>query len=142
MSTDRSSVGTGELVATAGGLVLLLLLFVLKWYGPGAITVTQQVSGTINGWHGLIHLRWLLLVTIAASLLLLVIAAVGSGPGVRLLFSVIVLALGVVSFLWLGYRVLISVPPHEKPAAYLGLLCTLAISVGAGWALRDALAAR
>jgi hypothetical protein len=121
----------------ASGLLLLVLMFVLKWYGPRAIVKGHFATGSVNGWHGLPHLRWLMLVTIAAALFLLLVQATRPAPAVPLTMSVIVTLLGVAAFVWLGYRVLISVPPHQKVAPYLGLVCVLGIVFGGYLSMRD-----
>jgi len=36
----------------------------------------HQATSTVNGWHGLIHLRWLILVTIASAFVLAALGAI------------------------------------------------------------------
>jgi len=127
MQFDPSNLHRDQLLAAASALVLLVLLFAVKWYGPDAI------SSTANGWDGLIHLRWLILVTIAASFILAALGAIAPRSRLQLPYSVIFTLLALATLLWLGYRVLISIPPGEKPAAYVGLACALGIFLG-GWA--------
>jgi hypothetical protein len=38
---------------------------------------------------------------------------------------------------WLGYRVLISVPPHQKVAPYVGLACVAGIVFGGYLSMRE-----
>ncbi|MGI8863868.1 MAG: hypothetical protein ACR2JH_05625 [Solirubrobacteraceae bacterium] len=130
MQFDPPRLHRDQLLAAASALVLLVLLLALKWFGPGAITSSDHATSTVNGWHGLIHLRWLILVTIAFAV---GGAALGAGKPrsrLQLPFSAILALLALASLLWLGYRVLISIPPGEKPAAYAGLVCALAIFLG------------
>jgi hypothetical protein len=127
---DPPSLRRDQLLAAVSALVLLVLLFALKWYGPGAITSSDQATSTVNGWHGLIHLRWLILVTIASAFVLAALGAITPRSRLQLPFSVILTLLALATLLWLGYRVLISIPPGEKPAAYAGLVCALAIFLG------------
>ena len=134
---DVAGAGRGDLLAAAGALVLLVLMFALKWYGPGAITSGKVVTTTVNGWDGLIHLRWLMLLTILSALLVGVIRATRRAPALPIAAGMIVPLLGVATLLWLGYRVFISIPPGQKPAAYLGLACVLAIVIGGGASLRQ-----
>jgi hypothetical protein len=124
----------GELLVAASAVVLLVLMLVVNWYGPGSI---GPASGAVNGWDGLLHLRWLIAVTIAASLLLVLVQATRPAPAVPLTMSVIVTLLAVPTLLWLGYRVLIRVPPHQKVAPYLGLACAIGIAFGGYLSMRD-----
>ena len=137
MKLVASRLRRGELLVAASGVLLLVLMFVLKWYGPGVIAKSHFAKGSVNGWHGLLHLRWLMVATIAASLFLLLVQATRPAPAVPLTMSVIVTLLGVATLLWLGYRVLISVPPHQRVAPYLGLACVIGIVFGGYLSMRD-----
>ena len=136
MQFDPSNLQRDQLLAAASALVLLVLLFAVKWYGPDAI------SSSVNGWDGLIHLRWLILVTIAASFMLAALGAIAPRSRWQLPYGVIFTLLALATLLWLGYRVLISIPPGEKPAAYVGLACVLGIFLGGCASLRRELSVR
>ena len=131
MHFDPPSIRRAQLLAAVSALVLLVLLFALKWYGPGAITSSYQTS-TVNGWQGLIHLRWLILVTVASAFALAALGVIAPRSRLQLPLSLILTLLALATLLWLGYRVLISIPPGEKPAAFAGLACALAIFLGGG----------
>ncbi|MGH2948213.1 MAG: hypothetical protein ACRDPC_18495 [Solirubrobacteraceae bacterium] len=65
--------GRGELVAAAGGLLLVVCLF-LPWYETSPDNANAMIDGTrgaLSGWevHGV--LRWLLLAAAAAPLILI-----------------------------------------------------------------------
>lgn len=137
MDSHPTRARRGELLAAAAALVLLVLVFVAKWYGPGFIANHVSVRGTVNGWHGLLHLRWLILVTVAAGLLLGIVSVVKATATWRAGVDGMVTLLGLASVVWLGYRVLISIPPGEKATPYVGLACTVAIVLGAGVATWD-----
>jgi hypothetical protein len=114
----------GEVIVGASALLLLALMFFVKWYGP------------VNGWHALHHVRWLLLVTIALALALVFFTATRRAPAIPVSINVVLVVVAIPNLLWLGYRVLISVPPGEKAGAYIGLACALGIFIGACMALR------
>jgi hypothetical protein len=135
VQSDLSSFRRDQLLAAVSALLLLVLLFALDWYGPGAITPTDQVTSPVNGWHGLIHVRWLLLVTIAFALVTAALGALAPRSRLQLPFSAILTLLALATLLWLGYRVLVSIPPGETAAAYAGLVCALGILGGGGAAL-------
>jgi hypothetical protein len=132
MSFGRSSLRVGVLLAAAGALLLAVLMFAVKWYGPGAIAAGQVVATSINGWHALTHLRWLMVLTVASVLALVIVAATTRRRALRVALSAIVTLLGLASLLWLGYRVFISIPPGQKPAAYIAVACAVAIFLGGG----------
>lgn len=114
--------------------MLLVFLFALPWYGA---VPAAGGSTSVNGWHGLTDLRWLLLLDALVALALAGLQATRRAPAVPVSMSVIVTWLGGVTFLWLGYRVLIDPPAHERAGAYLGLLATLAIVVGGYASMRQ-----
>jgi peptidoglycan biosynthesis protein MviN/MurJ (putative lipid II flippase) len=137
MDLKLSRLRSGEWIAGAGALVLLVTML-LPWYGyAGASGVAQ-----ITGWDVFIRLRWLILVTIIAGLALAVLQAACRAPAIPVSLSVIVTVLGALTSLWLIYRVLISVPGSDglldqKPAAYVGLASALALTVGGFRSLRQ-----
>jgi hypothetical protein len=146
MSLDRSGLHFGELLAGVGAASLLVLMFAVKWYGPGRFASGQVVTGSINAWHALIHLRWLMVLTIISVIALILVAATTRGRALRLTLSAIATLLALATLLWLGYRVLISIPPGQKPATYFALVCVAAIVLGSGlsvyeeWSSGDAAA--
>jgi hypothetical protein len=114
-----------QLLTGVGALVLLVLLFTVKWYGSGPFSPTA-----VTGWQALIHLRWLMLLTILSAFALVLIVAFTRSPLLRAALSTTVTVLSLATLLWLGYRVFISIPPGEKPAAYVGVACAAAILLG------------
>jgi hypothetical protein len=138
MDFDLARLRRGEQLAGASAVLLLVFVFVLEWYdGAG------RTGGSLSGWQGLVDLRWLLLVTIAAALALVFVQATRRAPAVPVTMSMIVIILGLVSAVALAYRVLISAPAHQQVGAYLGLLATLGLAVGGYLSLRrEGLAAR
>jgi hypothetical protein len=142
VQSDRTSLHRDQLLAAVSALVLLVLLFALDWYGPGAITPSDQVTSPVNGWQALIHVRWLILATIASALVMAALGAITPRSRVQLPVGATLALLALATLLWLGYRVLVSIPPGETAAAYAGLVCALAIFVGGGASLRRELRAR
>jgi hypothetical protein len=114
----------GELVAGAAAVVLLVLLLVAHWYGRG------------TGWQVLTSSRWAVLVTVATALGLVVTQATRRAPALPAALSVIVTVLGVLTVLWLIYRVVISPAPQERVWAWLGLASACLLVVGAFLSLR------
>jgi peptidoglycan/LPS O-acetylase OafA/YrhL len=132
MDIEISRLRPGEIISGAGGVLLLVLLFAVPWYG---VKSTVGGSTTITGWDALTTLRWLLLVTGVAAVALAYFQATRPAPAIPVTLSVIVTALGFLSALALIYRVLINVPGSDsvvdaRVGGYLGLATALAILYG------------
>jgi hypothetical protein len=113
-----------------------VLMFAVKWYGINSASPSAH-PGSVNGWTGLVHLRWLMVVTIGAALLLVILQVTRPAPALPVTMSLIVMVLALANVVWLGYRVLISVPPQQKAVAYVGLACAVGILVGGYASIRQ-----
>jgi hypothetical protein len=141
MGFDPSRLRRGELIVGAGSLVLLASMFLFSWYGVtlsgGSPGSRFSVSVSLDGWHGLTRVRWVLAVTIVAGLALVFLQATRQAPALPVTASVAVTFLGGISALLLIYRVLISHPGSEKAGAFIGLVATFAIAGGGYASLRE-----
>jgi hypothetical protein len=129
MSFDWSRLRQGEWLAGAGGLVLLASMLLLPWY--------RLPSSTVDGWNGLTHLRWLLVITVGASFALVYLQATRRAPALPVTFSYVVLVLGAISVLWIVYRDFISAAGSLKAGAWVGLVSACAIALGGYVSLRQ-----
>jgi hypothetical protein len=126
MSFAAARLRRGELIAGSSAVVLIVLMFAAPWYG------------TVDGWNGLTHLRWLELVAVVLALLLVVAQAASQAPALPVSLSVIVTVVADLAFLALVYRVLINPPGHStKVWAYLGLVSALALAWGGYLSMRQ-----
>ncbi|MBV9466773.1 MAG: hypothetical protein JO206_09070 [Solirubrobacterales bacterium] len=130
MSFELSRLRGGEVIAGTGSVILLASLFVLPWYRVGAAV-------SLDGWHGLTHLRWLSLVTVIAGAALVYLQAARRAPALPVTVSVFVTVLGALTALWLIYRVLIDPPSGQQVGAYVGLLGACAIAYGGYASMRQ-----
>jgi hypothetical protein len=121
-------------------------MFAFKWFGlaatPSPSAARAAVSSAEDAWHGLTLLRWLMLVTIVASLGAVVLHATQRSHGVKTDTSLPVAALGTVTAVALAYRVLIDLPSpdrvvDQKLGAYLGVLAAVAIAYGGYASIRE-----
>jgi hypothetical protein len=152
MDLDPSRLRRGELIVGASAVVLLASMFALKWYGlSGAIAPTASRLGqptSWNGWNGLTHVRWLVLLTVAAALLLVFLQATRRAPALPVSMSVIVTVLGFLTALALVYRVLINEPGSDnlvdpKAGAFVALISGLVLAYGGYRSMRqEGIAAR
>jgi hypothetical protein len=146
MDLDPSRLRRGELIVGASAIVLLASMFVLNWYSlSGAIAPTASSLGaptSWNGWNGLTHVRWLVLVTVASGLLLVILQATRRAPALPVSLSVIVTVLGLLTALGLVYRVLINEPGSDsaggrEAGAYVGLISAVALLYGGYLSMRQ-----
>lgn len=138
MEFKLSRLRSGEWLVAVSTVVLLVVLVALPWYGYAS---DEHISVTITGWQEFTHLRWLLVLTIAGGLALVVSQAACRAPAIPVTLDVILVVLAALTSLWLIYRVLIQVPGSDgllvqKPAAYVGLASALALTIGAFRSLR------
>jgi hypothetical protein len=154
MELDLGRLRRGELIAAGSALLLLVVMFLLKWYGVGgvvgAFAARAGISTSVNGWHALTILRWLMLLTIVAALALAYLQASQRSPALPVSASVIVTVLGTLLTILLIYRVLINEPGpdnlvDQKLGAFIGLLSAAGIAYGGyesmrkeGLSIRDA----
>jgi len=128
----------GERVCLAGGVALLVLMFVTQWYGAVELprhALTAAPPTATGPWSQLRLLRWLMLITALAG-----IALPGVGLVRRSRYALpagrVIMVLAVLTSLALFYRVLINPPSAAaiddvKLGAYLALLSAVAIALGA-----------
>src|SRR5262249_38081062 len=83
---DPSRLRRGEWLVGGGALVLVVSLFV-PWYA------------SLNGWHGLENLRWLVLVTVLVALALVWFQATRRSPAVPVTFSAMVIVVGLLNLI-------------------------------------------
>lgn len=128
MQLQFSRLRSGEWIAGASAITLLVVMLSLRWY--------SSHSHEITGWRALSHLRWLVVVTIAAALALAWFQAACRAPALPATFSVTATVLAALTALALIYRVLISVPGSSLAGAYIGLITSFALTFGAFRSLR------
>jgi hypothetical protein len=151
MGFKTSRVRWPEWAVATSALALLLIML-----GPSWFTLSQQSGGTrattpasagagqaihptiatinysINGWRGLVHAHWLLLITILLGFALLVAQATRRAPGVPVSIAVFVTILAGASAIWLFVRVAIDPPGGRNLGGWLALICSTALT-GSAW---------
>jgi hypothetical protein len=136
----------GELVSAASALALLLVMFLVNWYGvagvPDPSAARPAITSAENAWAGLTIVRWVMVLTIAVTLGSVVLHASQRSHGSRTDTSAVVTALGTVTAVLLCYRVLISLPAaskviDQKLGAVLGLACAFGIALGGYESVRE-----
>ncbi len=123
----------GEIIAVVSAVVLVVLMFLVPWFrfaNPGGGHTSA------NGWTSLPTLRWLLLVTAAAGLLLGYLQASRAAPALPVSVDVIVVTLSAVITLVLLIRVLTG-DGSPLIGAFAGLAAIAVQTAGAFMALRQ-----
>jgi len=133
------TVHRGELVSATSALCLLVVMFLVNWYGaagvPDPSAARPAVSSAENAWDGLTVVRWVMLLAIAVTLGSVVLHASQRTHGSRTDTSGVITVLGSLTAVLLCYRVLIRLPAandviDQKLGAVLGLVCALGIALG------------
>ena len=144
-AATRPRVNTGELTSFVSALALLPIMFLLDWYGVVGLPLRARRSGITtaeNAWRVLTDLRWLMLLAIVAGVGSVLLHVSQRSHGAKTDTSLVVTAIGTVTALLVGYRVLIDLPNSRsvvdvKIGAYLGLLCTIGIAIGGYESIRQ-----
>lgn len=132
MEFKLSRIRRGEAIAAGCALILLALLFLVTWFEFGAAGSRSDA----NGWHSLPTLRWLIVVTAVAALLLAFLQVSRRAPALPVSMSVIVTVLGALTTLGLIIR-LPTTDGTPQVGAFLGLAAAAGLTVGAFMSLRQ-----
>jgi cytochrome bd-type quinol oxidase subunit 2 len=156
VDADLRRLRSGELIAGAGAILLLVSMF-LDWYGVSLSTVSlgsfQLPHASTNAWDSFTVVDILLALTIASGLTLVWSQATRRSPAVPVAFSVLSTVLAILSALVTLWRIVdppaIDLPgrlgaivaPHlsrtVEVGAWIGLLATVVTAVGAWRSLRQ-----
>lgn len=146
MSFEISRLHVGDRIIAAGAIALFIFMFFLKWFGidvPAVVSAFVSASGhstSFNAWHTLEAIRWLLLLTVLASVALVALEGMGRKLELPISLSVVVAGLGALCTVLVLYRVLISHPfshAEVKIGAWLGLVSCAVIAYGGYRAMTD-----
>jgi hypothetical protein len=129
-----SRLRTGELVAGAAGLVLLVSTF-LDWYAP------RGREAGLSAWAAFSVVDVLVALVALLGIAVLAIQVVGHGPAVPVALEVLATTLALAATLLVLYRILNQPGPDDlvevRAGAYLGLLATAGVFYGGWKALSD-----
>jgi hypothetical protein len=144
MDVRPSRLRHGEWTAGVSAVVLLVSMLALDWYqlnaAPARVAASLGRPTSFTGWTALTHLRWLLVVTIVATLALVFVQATRRSPAIPVTISVLVTVLGLINAVAVLYRVVINVPGdqlHQAVGAWLGLAAALGILYGGYASMRE-----
>jgi hypothetical protein len=127
-----------ERLAGLSAAVLLASMVLISWFtfplrpSGGSGPKFYVPGNSVDGWNGLSHAHWLLLVTILAALGLVFFQAARPAPPIPVTFSLLVMVLGGVSTIWLIVRVGIDPPAGRDFGGWLAL-ASAAVLTWAGY---------
>jgi hypothetical protein len=136
---DFTRLNRGERIAGLAGALLIVIMFIFKWFGAEAVSRSGEIEG-VNAWGAYGFTDVVLFVTGLAAIGLALAAAWEAEVGLPVALSAIVTALGIISLILVVVS-LVS-PPSFLPAsdsgvdytrkigAWLGLVATAAVTVG------------
>ena len=127
METEPPHVRRGEIIAAAGALALLIILFALHWLRSAGVTR--------DGWSAVPVLRWVIVGSALSALALTVAQATARGPALPVSLSVIATVLSALTAVLLIIR-LLTTGAALQLGAYLGLLAAIGMTYGAFASLR------
>jgi hypothetical protein len=141
---ELSRLRPGELIAAAGGVALLVVMF-LEWYAAGGTTKVAGRDITISvgftAWEAFGITDILLALAALIAIGLAVLTATRRSPALPVAASVITATTWILATLLVLYRILNQPGPNEfievKLPAFLGFLCVLAIAAGGWRSMRD-----
>ena len=141
---ELSRLRPGELIAAAGGVALLVVMF-LEWYAAGGTTRVAgrdiHISVGFTAWEAFGITDILLALAALIAIGLAVLTATRRSPALPVAASVITATTGILATLLVLYRILNQPGPNEfievKLPAFLGFLSVLAIAAGGWRSMRD-----
>jgi hypothetical protein len=134
----------GDLIAAAGGVALLVVMF-LDWYAAGGTTEVGgrdiEISVGFSAWEAFGITDVLLVICALIAIGLAAVTVTRQSPALPVAASVITATIGALATLLVLYRILNQPGPNEfievKLPAFLGFLCVLAITAGGWLSMRD-----
>ena len=141
---DVNRLGRGEMIAAASALALLLIMFILDWFGIDSTTVSTGV-GTIeveggggNAWAVFDFIDIILFLTVLVAIGLALMAANASSPNLPVAGSALVAGLGILCVLLILFRIIDT--PYDldrKIGVFLGLIAAAGIAYGGFLAMQE-----
>jgi hypothetical protein len=127
----------GEWIAAAGGVILVLSLF-LDWYRE---FVGVDLAVDLTGFESFDVLDIVLVLIAALAIALAVLQAARDSPAIPVGAGVLTVVFGALGVLLVAYRIVNQPGPNElievRAGAWVGLLATVAITIGGWESIRD-----
>jgi len=150
---DFTRLNQGEKVAGASGVLLILIMFIFKWFGlkasvgvTGISVVNAEVTRNAWGSYGFIDI--VLFITALAAIGLALLAASEGDVGLPVAASAIVAGLGILSVIVVIISIIsppdfgvdvsgVGIDHTRKLGVWLGLIASAAVAVGGYLAMQE-----
>jgi hypothetical protein len=151
---DFTRLNQGEKVAGVSGVLLILIMFIFKWFGikasvgiTGVAVATGEFSANAWGSYGFIDI--VLFITALAAIGLALLAASEGDVGLPVAASAIVAGLGILSVVLVIISIIsppdfgavdvsgVAVDHTRKLGVWLGLIVSAAVAVGGYMAMQE-----
>ncbi|CAN5493055.1 hypothetical protein BH10ACT11_BH10ACT11_00410 [soil metagenome] len=140
---DVNSLRTGEKIAGASGVVLLIVMFLSWWGAPGQLNELAGLSGvkldaSFNAWQLASFLDIIWFLTAVSGIGLAVIALQKVQTNLPVALSAIVAGLGVLSVITILFRILDTpFDASRKFGVFLGLIAAAGVAYGGFVAMQE-----
>ncbi|HET9719055.1 MAG TPA: hypothetical protein VFP55_03165 [Solirubrobacteraceae bacterium] len=144
MSFKLSRLRAGEWVIGGSALALLVILFVVPWFGLPATYARAAAhlgaASSFSGWESMSVIRWFVLLLGLGGMLCWYLQGRCLAPALPVCAVLLESALALAAVAGLYYRVIIAGPvvpvAHDDPAAFAGLALAVAVLAGCYVSLR------
>ncbi|MGH2924779.1 MAG: hypothetical protein ACRDK1_02275 [Solirubrobacterales bacterium] len=149
---DFTRLSQGEKIAGVSGILLILFMFVFKWFGlkfaGGAGAFAVSIEGSRNAWGSYGFTDIVLFITALAAIGLALLAASEGEIGLPVALSAIVAGLGILSVILIVISIIsppdlganvsgASISHTRKIGVFLGLISAAAVAVGGYMAMQE-----
>ena len=149
---DFTRLNQGEKVAGVSGILLILIMFIFKWFGlkfsGGAGAFAVSVEGSRNAWGSYGFIDIVLFITALAAIGLALLAASEGDVGLPVAASAIVAGLGLLSVVLVIISIIsppdfgvdvsgVGIDHTRKLGVWLGLIASAAVALGGYLAMQE-----
>jgi hypothetical protein len=138
---DVSRLNTGEKLAGAAGIALLLIMFIFDWFTVDVGGGFADISVGGNAWETMELIRFVILLAAISGIALAVVAANQSKVDLPIALSAITAGLGILTVVLIAYRIIsppdggagdFGVDIGRGIGVFLGLIAAAGVAAG-GW---------
>lgn len=138
---DVNRLNTGEKLAGASGIALLLLMSLLDWFNVDVGGGFADIDTGVNAWTAFSFIDIVLFLTALAAIALAVIAATRTSVNLPVALSAVVAGLGILSVLLILFRIIsppdggagdFGIDVGRSIGVFLGLIAASGVAAG-GW---------
>jgi hypothetical protein len=143
---DVSRLNTGEKLAGAAGIALLLIMFLFDWFTVDVGGGFADISVGGNAWETMELIRFVILLAAISGIALAVVAANNSKVDLPIALSAITAGLGILAVVLIAFRIIsppdggagdFGVDIGRGIGVFLGLIAAAGVAAGGWLAMQD-----